>query len=146
MGEEGNLRHRATVNPVLLDVIGPVRRLQILDLGCGNGYLTRRFARDGAVAAWAVDRSPKTLTLARRRFHGHQLVRSGDAGAPVRVARARLASLKNGLRSKEGTPETALRHENARLKKPVADYAIPNNVVREHLDGSSLGESDGGRS
>lgn len=81
MGEEGNLRHRATVDPVLIDVTGPVRRLQILDLGCGNGYLTRRFARNGAVAAWAVDRSPKTLTLARRRFHGHQLVRFGRRGS-----------------------------------------------------------------
>ena len=57
-----------------------------------------------------------------------------------------LASMKNGLRSKEGTPETALRHENARLKKLVADYAIANDVLREHLEGSSMGKNDGGRS
>ena len=57
-----------------------------------------------------------------------------------------LASMKNGLRSKEGTPETALRHENARLKKLVADYAIANDVLREHLEGSSLGRNDGGSS
>lgn len=54
--------------------------------------------------------------------------------------------MKNGLRSKEGTPETALRHESARLKKLAADYAIVNDVLREHLEGSSLGNNDGGRS
>ena len=54
-------------------------------------------------------------------------------------------SMKNGLRSKEGTPETALRHENARLKKLVADYAIANDVLREHLEGSSLGKNSGRR-
>jgi putative transposase len=47
-----------------------------------------------------------------------------------------LASMKSGLQSKEGTPDTALRHENARLKKLVADYAIANDVLREHLEGS----------
>jgi len=56
-----------------------------------------------------------------------------------------LASMKSGLRSKEGTPDTALRHENARLKKLVADYAIANDVLREHLDGSRE-KNDGGRS
>jgi transposase-like protein len=56
-----------------------------------------------------------------------------------------LASMKNGLRSKEGTPETALRHENARLKKLVADYAIANDVLKEHLEGTQ-GKNDGGSS
>ena len=54
-----------------------------------------------------------------------------------------LASMKVGLRSKEGTAETTLRHENARLKKLVADYAIANDVLREHLEGTQ-GKNDGG--
>ncbi|MGI0054117.1 MAG: transposase [Thermoplasmata archaeon] len=56
-----------------------------------------------------------------------------------------LASMKGGLRSKEGTPDTALRHENARLKKLVADFAIANDVLREHLEGSRE-KNDGGSS
>jgi putative transposase len=46
-----------------------------------------------------------------------------------------LASMKSGLRSKEGTLDTVLRHENSRLKKLVADYAIANDILREHLEG-----------
>ncbi len=56
-----------------------------------------------------------------------------------------LASMKNGLKSKEGTSETALRHENTRLKRLVADYAIANDVLREHLEGSRE-KNDGGSS
>jgi putative transposase len=56
-----------------------------------------------------------------------------------------LASMKNGLRSKEGTAETTLRHENGRLKKLVADYAIANDVLKEHLEGGQ-GKNDGGSS
>ena len=32
----------------VLDAIGPVRGLSILDAGCGEGYLSRRLAQDGA--------------------------------------------------------------------------------------------------
>jgi len=67
MGEDGDLWHRAIIDPVLLDVLGPVRGLRVLDLACGNGYLTRRFARDGAARSVGVDRSTRTLAFARRR-------------------------------------------------------------------------------
>ena len=53
--------------------------------------------------------------------------------------------MKTGLRSKEGTAETTLRHENSRLKKLVADYAIANDVLREHLEGTRE-KNDGGSS
>lgn len=56
-----------------------------------------------------------------------------------------LAGMKNGLRSKEGSAETALRHDVSRLKKLVADYAIANDVLREHLEGT-VGKNDGGSS
>jgi ubiquinone/menaquinone biosynthesis C-methylase UbiE len=66
MGEEGDLWHRALIDPTLLSVIGPVRGRRVLDLGCGNGYLSRRFARAGAEVV-AIDASPATLRFARRR-------------------------------------------------------------------------------
>ena len=67
MGEEGDLWHRALIDPTLLDVVGPVRGLRVLDLACGNGYLTRRWAREGAAVALGVDLSSRSLAHARRR-------------------------------------------------------------------------------
>lgn len=66
LGEEGDLWHRALIDPTLLDVVGAVRGLRILDLGCGNGYLSRRFAREGARVT-GVDASAPTLKYARAR-------------------------------------------------------------------------------
>lgn len=46
-----------------------------------------------------------------------------------------LAAMKEGLRSKTGTVELAVRQENARLKKLVADLAIANDVLKDYLEG-----------
>jgi 2-polyprenyl-3-methyl-5-hydroxy-6-metoxy-1,4-benzoquinol methylase len=42
MGERGDLWHRSILDPPLFALLGRVRGLRLLDLGCGNGYLTRR--------------------------------------------------------------------------------------------------------
>jgi ubiquinone/menaquinone biosynthesis C-methylase UbiE len=47
-GDEGDLWHRALIDPPLIRLVGKVDGLHILDLACGNGYLSRRFARQGA--------------------------------------------------------------------------------------------------
>jgi len=67
MGERGDLWHRAIIDPTLLGVVGPVRGLEILDLACGNGYLTRRWAREGAARSLGVERSRANLRFARQR-------------------------------------------------------------------------------
>ena len=59
-GETGDLWHRALIDPGILKVIGNVQGLEILDLGCGNGYLARKFARDGAKVT-AVDASQRMI-------------------------------------------------------------------------------------
>jgi ubiquinone/menaquinone biosynthesis C-methylase UbiE len=71
MGERGDLWHRALIDPTLLRVLGPVHGLRILDLGCGNGYLTRRWARQRAKFVLGVDASRPTLGFARRRERAH---------------------------------------------------------------------------
>jgi len=71
MGEEGDLWHRAIIDPTLLRLVGPVRGRRLLDLACGNGYLTRRWARQGAARALGIDASPRSLALARRRERAH---------------------------------------------------------------------------
>jgi len=67
MGEGGDLWHRSLIDPALLAVLGPVRGLRVLDVGCGNGYLTRRFKRQGAARAVGVDASLASIRFARRR-------------------------------------------------------------------------------
>ncbi|MFZ0891884.1 MAG: class I SAM-dependent methyltransferase [Thermoplasmata archaeon] len=67
MGEVGDLWHRALIDPALLSILGSVRGKRILEIGCGNGYLTRRFRRQGALRAVGVDASLASIRLARRR-------------------------------------------------------------------------------
>ncbi len=71
MGETGDLWHRAIVDPSLLRIVGRVRGLRVLDLGCGNGYLTRRWAREGAASSLGVDASAATLKFALQRERAH---------------------------------------------------------------------------
>jgi len=65
-GDTGDLWHRTLIDPALLRVLGRVRGLRILDLGCGNGYLSRRFARAGARVV-GVDSSAPIIKRAKRR-------------------------------------------------------------------------------
>ncbi len=48
LGDGGDLWHRTLIDPPVLRLAGEVRGLSVLDLACGNGYLSRRFARQGA--------------------------------------------------------------------------------------------------
>lgn len=66
MGHDGDLWHRTLIDPGLLQVLGPVRGLELLDLGCGNGYLCRRFARESALVT-GIDASVAMIERARQR-------------------------------------------------------------------------------
>ncbi len=55
-----------------------------------------------------------------------------------------LAGMKQGLKTTPGAAGTALRHENARLNKLVAEYALINDRLLETLVGHPLGKNDGG--
>jgi len=67
MGDAGDLWHRAIIDPTVLRMVGRVQGRRILDLACGNGYLTRRWARAGAASSVGLDLSRKTIACARRR-------------------------------------------------------------------------------
>jgi SAM-dependent methyltransferase len=90
-GEKGDLWHRALIDPPTLAILGPVRGLRVLDLACGNGYLTRRFARGGAAVAVGVDSSRPSIALARKR----ERARPSGARFEVRDA-ARLTGFSDG--------------------------------------------------
>ena len=51
--------------PSLLRAIGPVRGLEVLDVGCGQGRFTRRIARRGAKVT-GIDWSPAMIEIARQ--------------------------------------------------------------------------------
>ena len=66
-GDSGDLWHRTLIDPPLLARVGPLPKgTRLLDLGCGNGYLARHFARAGARVT-GVDASPELLAAARGR-------------------------------------------------------------------------------
>ncbi|HQS16594.1 class I SAM-dependent methyltransferase [Reyranella sp.] len=51
---------------LILDLLGPVDGLDVLDLGCGDGDMASRFERLGARVT-GLDADPRMLTAARRR-------------------------------------------------------------------------------
>ena len=65
IGDEGDLWHRYLIDPGLLELIGDVAGLEVLDLACGNGYLARRYAREGAARVVGVDASAPIVRRAR---------------------------------------------------------------------------------
>lgn len=65
-GDTGDFWHRTLIDPAFVRVLGEVHGLRVLDLGCGNGYLSRRFARGGAKVV-AVDSSAPIVDRARAR-------------------------------------------------------------------------------
>jgi ubiquinone/menaquinone biosynthesis C-methylase UbiE len=58
LGDEGDLWHRTLIDPPLLRLVGEVNGLHVLDLACGNGYLSRRFARQGATVTGVDANAP----------------------------------------------------------------------------------------
>jgi ubiquinone/menaquinone biosynthesis C-methylase UbiE len=66
LGDDGDLWHRTLIDPPLLQLVGDVRGQRVLDLACGNGYLSRRFARQGA-AVTGIDANAPIIERARAR-------------------------------------------------------------------------------
>jgi ubiquinone/menaquinone biosynthesis C-methylase UbiE len=66
LGDDGDLWHRALIDPSVIQLAGDVKGLHVLDLACGNGYLSRRFANQGAIVT-AVDASALLIERARGR-------------------------------------------------------------------------------
>jgi len=81
-GDAGDLWHRALIDPTLLRVVGGVRGLRVLEIACGNGYLARRLAKDGARTVVGIDLSRPMIERARARERADPVgvrFRRGDA-------------------------------------------------------------------
>ncbi len=46
--DEGDINRQLIIDPALWELLGDVRKLKVLDAGCGNGYLSRELSRRGA--------------------------------------------------------------------------------------------------
>jgi len=90
-GEVGDLWHRTIIDPTLIRVIGECGGKDVLDLGCGNGYLSRRLARAGARVT-AVDRSRAMIANAKKH--------DPDGSLGIRYVHSDAGRLK-GVRSSE---------------------------------------------
>jgi 2-polyprenyl-3-methyl-5-hydroxy-6-metoxy-1,4-benzoquinol methylase len=66
-GQTGDPYRRLIVDPALFQLLGSIRGLNILDAGCGNGYLAKQLHTKGAHVR-AFDSSVQLVERARQRF------------------------------------------------------------------------------
>jgi SAM-dependent methyltransferase len=54
-----------TARPVVLGMCEPIANLQVLDLGCGEGYCSRELMRRGAASVYGIDLSAQMIAAAQ---------------------------------------------------------------------------------
>lgn len=64
VGETGDINHQKSLNPVIFKILGNVKGKKVLDLACGQGYLSRMLAKKGAKIT-GLEISPKLLSIAK---------------------------------------------------------------------------------
>lgn len=65
-GENGDLHREIFLNPAIFALVETVDHKKVLDAGCGEGYLSRIFAKSGATVT-GVDYAEKMILLAKRK-------------------------------------------------------------------------------
>src|SRR5689334_21589810 len=70
--DEGDLTRQYLLNPTLFALLGDVRETSILDAGCGQGYLARLLAKQGARVT-GIEPSDAFFRYALRREQTEQL-------------------------------------------------------------------------
>ena len=68
----GDLNREWVIDPILFDWLGDVHGLNVLDAGCGEGYLSRLLAERGARVV-GVDLSGELLAVAKKRENRKRL-------------------------------------------------------------------------
>ncbi len=64
INETGTPHHRAILNPCIETLMGDVQGRRILDAGCGEGYLSRLYAKKGAIVM-GVDFSENIIKISK---------------------------------------------------------------------------------
>ncbi|MGN9863454.1 class I SAM-dependent methyltransferase [Bacillus swezeyi] len=81
--EQGDIHKEVFLNPALFSLMGNVKNKNVLDAGCGEGYLSRMLAKAGARVT-AVDYSPRMIEIAKKRTPN---------GLPIRYQQGNLENL-----------------------------------------------------
>ncbi|MEK7544411.1 MAG: class I SAM-dependent methyltransferase [Patescibacteria group bacterium] len=81
IGSQGDTLHTKLIDPLIFQFLGDKKYDSILDAGCGNGYLLRKFA-DQARSLVGIDASKKLLAAATHNTSGLPNVSTvlGDLG------------------------------------------------------------------
>ncbi len=66
MGESGDYFHKTQIDPAIYEIIGNPEGKTIYDIGCGNGYMAKYFAKKGATI-FASDESHSLIEIARNK-------------------------------------------------------------------------------
>src|SRR5262245_2573151 len=66
VGHDGDVNRRLNSDPVLEAFAGDVNGLRVLDAGCGTGYLSKKFQKQGARVT-GIDFSERMVAIARAR-------------------------------------------------------------------------------
>lgn len=79
---EGKAENGYNEHPAMRAQIGDVHGRDVLDAGCGPGFLVRHLQDAGAASVVGFDVSEKMITLARERAHPGTRLFVGDLAAP----------------------------------------------------------------
>lgn len=69
MLEEGDYFHKTQIDPYIYEIVGSLKGKIVYDIGCGNGYMARHFAKMGA-KVFASDASPRLIEDAKEKSKG----------------------------------------------------------------------------
>lgn len=67
-------------DPAIMNAVGPAERLNVLDAGCGEGYLSRALARKGAVVT-GIDLSRSLIIAAKEAASTDEIEATFDIGS-----------------------------------------------------------------
>ena len=67
MGESGDPLNRDVLRPVMLEMLGDLAGLTVVDAGCGSGYVAAELAKTAARVI-ALDAAPSFVELGRRKY------------------------------------------------------------------------------
>lgn len=139
-GRTGSLFRRTVVDPVILARLGEVSGQQILDAGCGNGYLVDVLSGRGA-ESMGVDSSAVMIARARQNFPGRNFQVGNIAQSLIFADQSFDAIICSMVLQDVADPSGALRELHRLLRKtgkliltiPHPSFAYPAGVARRGL-------------
>lgn len=68
----GNISDQSNLKAIM-KFLGNPKNLNVYEIACGNGYLSRKIKKAGAKEVYASDGSPTLIDMARNKYNSHQI-------------------------------------------------------------------------